>query len=682
MEKYNKTDWYSGKLIVADDLNNIEEGIDNINSQINDINNALDTKIDDGYVEDGVAYFESNGQVLFTITGIGGGGGGGGGPDNPAVMTIANGMPWLSTTIAEGANCPITFNWTSTVNDIPTGNGSVKIIVNNVSCGIFNVAQGDVTLDVGSYLKSGINSVRFTVSDAYSNTKSIIYTITAITVSLSSTFDTSVIYNDSFVFPYTPMGAVEKTVHVKLDGIEQETFTTTASNRQLSYQVPVQTHGGHSIEMWFTAEVSGDTLTSNHIYYEYLYVVEGQTTAIIISSYNKTDITQYNIEVIPYRVYNPVALQNEIQIKEDNVVKQIITVGRTEQTYSYRPYESGTHTVTISAGAISRTFTFNVEAVDINVQAETEGLILYLNAAGRSNQASNRRSWVYEDIYATLSNFNWTSDGWLPDADGAIALRVRDDARVSIPFKLFGSDFRSTGYTIEFEFATHEVRNYDTSIISCMQGSPRAIGLNITSQMASLTSIASYISTQFKEDEHVRISYVIEQREGSRLIYCYINGISSGVVQYPTTDIFQQSEPVNISLGCSDATLDIYNIRVYNHPLSHTQIVNNWIADTQNGLLLVERYARNNIFDEYGRIVIEKLPNDLPYMILEGDLPQYKGDKKIVRGQYVNPINTAKSFIFEDAQIDVQGTSSQYYTRKNYKIKRSEEHTSELQSRI
>lgn len=64
------------------------------------------------------------------------------------------------------------------------------------------------------------------------------------------------------------------------------------------------------------------------------------------------------------------------------------------------------------------------------------------------------------------------------------------------------------------------------------------------------------------------------------------------------------------------------------------------------------------------------MPNDLPYFIIEcAELPQYKGDKKTCSGSYTDPLNPSKSFTFTGAQIDVQGTSSQYYERKNYKIK-------------
>ena len=187
-----------------------------------------------------------------------------------------------------------------------------------------------------------------------------------------------------------------------------------------------------------------------------------------------------------------------------------------------------------------------------------------------------------------------------------------------------------------------------------------------------LTSEQSRIFTSFKDNEHVRISFVIQKSAAQRLVLCYINGIVSGAVQYATNDDFKQGTPVDISLGGSGATLDIYTIRVYDHDLSRFQMLDNWIADAQDGFELVSRYDHNNIFDQYGNIVIEKLPLDLPYMIISGNLPTYKGNKLIVSGEYVNPLNPAKSFTFENAQIDVQGTSSQYYARKNYKIKFNE----------
>jgi hypothetical protein len=150
----------------------------------------------------------------------------------------------------------------------------------------------------------------------------------------------------------------------------------------------------------------------------------------------------------------------------------------------------------------------------------------------------------------------------------------------------------------------------------------------------------------------------------------YINGILSGVVQYPDNDDFSQSNPVGITIGNINCTIDLYNIRVYDNDLTRYQVLNNWIADTQSFALKKERWNRNNIFDAYGQIVTDLLPKNLPYMILTAPtLPQSKGDKKTVISYYVDPVSPERGFYAEGAEADVQGTSSAGYARKNYKIK-------------
>ena len=238
---------------------------------------------------------------------------------------------------------------------------------------------------------------------------------------------------------------------------------------------------------------------------------------------------------------------------------------------------------------------------------------------------------------------------------------------MTIPYQIFAEDFRTRGKTIEIEFATKMVMNYDAVILSCLSGGR---GLFMTAQKVQMNSEQSEISMQFKEDEHVRVAFVVEKRSENRLIYCYINGIMSGTVQYPSDDDFAQTEPVGISIGSNDCTIDLYCIRVYDNDLTRHQILTNWIADTQVVEDMLDRYRRNQVYDDYGSIVIAGLPSDLPYLVLEApELPQYKGDKKTVSGRYVDPVNPTKNFTFTGAQFDVQGTSSQYYERKNYKGK-------------
>lgn len=680
--EYDEGCYYWARTVTTLSDNSIVNGTAYLDNALNDTYGAIAefdekedtiaTKIDGWFIENNILYLTANGVVVAGedgsegISGIGGGGGGGGGSGNDAQITMTNGMPWLSTTIRQGAALSITFGWSSLIDEVPTGNGTLKVIVNNAIRATLNVQQGNVTVPVGDYLAAGANTVRMTLTDVYGNARSLVYTVNCVAISVGTTFDDSIVYTGAFNFPYTPVGAVEKTVHFKLDGVAQSTFTTSVSNRQLTYPIPAQEHGAHSIEVWFTATINEETVESNHIYREYIYAETGETDPIIISSFHESSVSQYSTVPITYRVYDPASQETEINIYEGTALKATLTVGRDEQTYTYRALNSGAQTVKIVAGETEKTISITVAQVDIDVDAETDGLQLYLTSNGRSNAEAHPDTWTSGTVEATFTDFNWVSDGWQQDTDGVTALRVNGGARVTIPYQIFAEDFRAGGRTIELEFATKDVRNYNTPIITCMSGGR---GFTVSSQDVRLASEQSVISTQFKDDEHVRLSFVVQKRAEQRLILIYINGVVSGCVRYPDGDDFSQVDPVGITLGGDDATLDVYVLRVYDHDLTRFQILNNWIADTQDGYLMLNRYDHNNIFDEYGNIVINKLPNDLPYMILNGTLPTFKGNKLSIDGEYVDPLDPTKSFTFTGATIDVQGTSSQYYARKNYKIK-------------
>ena len=132
--------------------------------------------------------------------------------------------------------------------------------------------------------------------------------------------------------------------------------------------------------------------------------------------------------------------------------------------------EAGDFTFEISSGGVSRSVSITVTPSDIEAHAETDALALCLKSEGRSNAEENRAEWVSGEISAALTGFNFKSDGWQHDGEGITALRVSGDARVHIPYKIFESDFRTTGRTIELEFATRQVMDYDAVILSCLSG--------------------------------------------------------------------------------------------------------------------------------------------------------------------------------------------------------------------
>lgn len=628
----------------------------------------LSGKVDGAFVENGYLYLTSNNEVVAGPLGpFSGSGGSGGSSGNNAVLVVSNTSGWLSKSIAYGKECPIQITWSSLEEEMPTGNGVMKVTVNGIVKAMLDIAQGAVTADLGPYLNVGSNAVRIQVSDVYENSRTINFNVNAIEASISSTFDAGIPFEGIITFTYVPVGNISKTVHILLDGKELTMVSTSSSGRQMSYSIPGQKHGAHTLEAYFDATINGQVIESNHLHYEIICIESLNTTPIIATSFSASSVAQYTSLAIPFTVYDPANLTAEVVLSVNGNAVSRQTVDRTQQVWSYRADTAGELALEISCGSASRTISLTVTASEMEIEAETEGLSLYLSSAGRSNAEAAPDVWQYGDIAASFSGFNFTSDGWQMDEENIPVLRVSGDARLTIPVQPFGKDFRTTGKTIEIEFATRDVMNYDAVVLSCMSGGR---GITLTPQTAQLCSEQKEISTRYKENEHIRLTFVVEKKAANRLVCCYINGILSGVVQYPGDDDFAQSTPVDISIGSNDAAIDLYCIRIYDNDLTRHQVLTNWIADTQVVETMLERYSRNNVFDAYSRIVISQLPKDLPYLVLNGaELPQYKDDVKIMGGYYTDPVNASRSFTFENAQVDVQGTSSQHYARKNYKIK-------------
>ena len=232
--------------------------IDGLRQNDNAMQLALEGKIDGAYVENGYLYLTSNDAIvagpLGPFSGEGGGGGGGG---NNATISVTNVTGWLSKTIAYGDSCPIRVNWSSTEDDMPTGNGTMKITVNGVIKGLLDIAQGEVTVELASFLAVGSNVVKVNIADVYGNNRTINFSISTVDLSLSSSFDASTPYTGPFTFPFVPVGNVQKTIHFIMDGTEIGTMQTSVSGRQQSFTVRQQSHGAHTFQCYFEAEING-----------------------------------------------------------------------------------------------------------------------------------------------------------------------------------------------------------------------------------------------------------------------------------------------------------------------------------------------------------------------------------------------------------------------------------------
>ena len=582
-----------------------------------------------------------------------------------------------SFSVVENATADLLFSYSSVDEDGENdGRGVGTLLVNGAKVTTFNVNQGDNTIDVAKYLSIGENEVRVKVENTEGASKTLTYTVTLIALSISTTFDLFTVCTEATTFYYTPVGNGIKRVHFIMDGKEYATVDTSASGRSQSHTIPMQSHGAHIFEVYAEMTVGETTVSSNRLKLGILSVRANNMTPILCALCDVKSLTQGTTLTIPYLAYNPASETTDItQIvigaNGSTYSSRPLTVDRTPQTWSIQDYPVGNTTFRLSLGEKKVDFKVAVSDSGVEFAPIADSLVFAFNPSGRSNNEDNPGQWSNGNVSAEFMGVGFSgADGWIDDETGTTALRLLPGGRMTIPYALFATDKRDNGVTVEVEMATHNVRDYDSIVISCLSGGR---GFQIASQYAKLKSEQSEIGMQFKEDERVRVSFVVEPRNLNRLIYVYVDGIMCGAIQYPTDDNFAQNPSVGITIGAETSGIDVYRIYMYDKGLTRNEIVNNYVADRPTlGERLIAR-ENNDLLDVSEDIVISKLPVTLPYMVISCDeLPQYKGHKKTCEIAYVNPSDTNKSFTAKGVEIDVQGTSSADYKKKNFKIKLNE----------
>lgn len=429
-----------------------------------------------GYVDDtGYLHLQLNGEDIEGFTpffvGFSGSGGGGGGSSASYSVTLKNSLDTRSLTVPRGVAANLKFKYTSLDSDeSDDGPGAGTVIVNGTTVASVSVPQGENTLDVSSYLTAGTNTIKIKVENSEGTSRTLSYTVIVVELSITSNFDDSLIYSDAITFKYTPYGSVDKTVNFFVDGEAAGTESVSSSGRQLTKIFPAMSHGAHTIKVYATAVLDGNTITSNILTYDIVCIQNGQTSVIIASSYTKETATQGELVTIPFMVYDPSSQTSTVTLTiksgSETYSTQTRSVGRAQETWSTRKYPTGSVTFEIACGNVTKSHTLTVTASTVNVQAVTNDLELYLSSAGRSNSESNPSVWKSGDITTTFTNVNWNTTGWIEDSEGDTALRLFGGATAEIAFKPFATDFRTYGKTIEIEFEVRDVNNRDAVVLS------------------------------------------------------------------------------------------------------------------------------------------------------------------------------------------------------------------------
>ena len=599
-------------------------------------------------------------------------GGGGGGSTSSIKMIDNTGTSTI--TKPKGEEIKLSFTVLALEDGASTGNLSCKIIVSTIDKATISIPQGDNTIEISKYLKSGTNTVEIKCSDVYGNSKSLYYTISIIDLSITSTFDDTINYTEDVQFKYIPYGAIEKTIYVLVDDEEYYTETTTSSGKQNTVTITGLTHGVHTIEAYMTADLDGDHIESNSLCYELIYIEADNDEVLIASVYDVEETSQGTMLEIPFNIYDPSTLNANISLiisNEDGVYStQELTVDRTRQYWNTRSYPVGETTFTIKCGEKEKSHTLTVTEMAIDVEPVTNDLELFLSSAGRSNNEKDPAHWEYNNISTTFENVNWDSTGWVADENGDTTLRLNGGATAEINFKPFETDWKTYGKTIELEYTIRDVNTRDAEVISCKDGN---IGLSITADTAKLSSEQESVETKYSDGVKRRISFTVQSKGEYRLMELYIDGYRTQIKRYTTSDNFQQNNPVNIKIGSEYCGIDLYTIRVYSTALTQHDILNNYIYDMVDIEQKVLLWEANNIYNEFNQIDYGKIKSKIPVKIFTGKLPQSKGDKQPFAVRFEHNTKPELNYV-SSGTLDVQGTSSQWYIRKNYKEKLAEKH--------
>lgn len=341
-------------------------------------------------------------------------------------------------------------------------------------------------------------------------------------------------------------------------------------------------------------------------------------------------------------------------------------------------------------------------------------------------------------ISAKFNDFNWENNGWVFDEnEGRTCLRISNGANIEIPLRLFYdySSAGTSGYTLEFEFKPYNlysynslskvidtiedeagdvigvIRSYDmlsASITYALSSGKEAAGFGLGTQDAffRMASTGDTVSAQYIENEIINVALVINTNKQQMMIY--LNGILSGMTGYTNPT---EALPIGISkilINSNFADIDLYSIRCYNRALNSTEISQNYISSKKD----LELYKQNQLgavdntvkYDDLVKYNEENPENcTIPYIVFKTKsnpdvLPFNKENDDIMVDILFKNVaadyklaNSAKSasdieeylkhapsFEAKDVRLNVQGTSSQKYPRKNFKGKMLKEDTSTI----
>lgn len=292
-------------------------------------------------------------------------------------------------------------------------------------------------------------------------------------------------------------------------------------------------------------------------------------------------------------------------------------------------------------------------------------------------------------------SYDSNTNTWISHMDDSKTMKeIERDPNLRVKYNEWGSPWDDE------ENIDNEI-NISTGVIcKWLNNDEDKHGFVIGTQEAFFNSPTKLVRVRYKDDQILNLSFVISKTDHT--VYIFLNGVPAGAAQLPVN---ARNEPVgwnitnqNIVFNSDYCDLDLFRVRLFQYSLTTPQVIHNYLSDKHDLFLYdqnqLTKIGHDNLLD-YNLLVKynEDHPDTvtMPYAtweITDGQneiLPYFKGNKRFCNINFVNPSGDkllddgeitewqyythVPSTYAENVEINVQGTSSQEYPRRNYKTK-------------
>lgn len=562
------------------------------------------------------------------------GGGGGTGTTTTVVVDRITQSPLVITT-TDSAIIEIDFSATDSDGETVDATYTWKNGNTILMTGTLN--QGTNTFDLSDFVTVGTQKFTFIAVDEAGTTVLKTWTIQKVDVRIESNF------NDRYTnaigrtvsFTYTPYGAVNKTIHFKLDGVE-DTITTAASGTLQSYSISPKSHGSHLLEVWATATINNIPVETNHIFKDIIWYDADEDDPVIgciyrYDYYGNVTARQYDTTAIVYNVYDPNTNYPTVKRYVDNVLVGTDTIQTPQNTWNYQSDVVGVHTLKIMVGDTYVTIKVNVTELGIDVSPITGNLEIDFNPTGITNNSENR-IWSNDNYAMSVSdNFDWANGGYKTDENGDTYFLIKAGTRATFDYLMFSGGLDANpsviGSEMKVVFMTENVQDKDAVWMSNVETTTSEVeGVQTTTKMGiqmgvhegwlktnnasdtdvdddsgSIAATNTYLYMPYSEEDIIEMDINIDvlDREDSTakaFVMAYEDGVPSKAFVYDSGDRFYQYTPQPLVIGSDYCDVRIYRLKIYSTALSTENIMRNFIADSRNSTTMLARYDRNSIY--------------------------------------------------------------------------------------